>query len=556
MTTTPRRALLSIAIVAALAGCAPPSVRFVDRGILWDERDAQPIPQPRTRAFYSDWVGLRDAIFLPADRALGLDYGAESENPNALDEVGDSTWFRDPRRVVDADGRVWWRPLGGARVEEGPMAGYAHPTPPFVVTKGKTYGLNAGFQVRDATGQKWLFKFDHAGLVGLDTSTEAVAARIVWSLGWNVPAVEICDLSAEELRLSPTASMTDPVGDEVAMDGAALAAILARVPRLPDGRMRALASRWIAGHNVGPAPFFGRRDDDPNDRVPHEARRDLRGLQPVYALINNTDALETNTLDMYVGRPGEGHVVHYQQDVGGSFGARATGPQTYWMGRTIYLDPLEMVESILTLGLLRRSWQGAELKTARAVALARWPEIGFFDVEHFDPKEWTPVLHNPAFVRRTRRDTYWGAKRVALLEDDELDGAVRAGRYRPEAAAYLSSVLKGRRERIARTYFAETPPLESFAFRGRALCFEDWWLKRGLGGAAATRYLATGAVRGPVVDEGDGFTRCAPLTDGRGYRVASIAVARAGDRAPGRAVRVHFVDDGVVGGRRLIGIER
>jgi hypothetical protein len=551
-----RLLLFVVVVVAGSVSCAPPPMRFADRGILWDERDAQPIPMPRERVFYSDWVGLRDAVFLPVDRGLGLDYGDEAQNANALDEVGDSTWFRDPRRVLDADGRVWWRPLGGARVEAGPMDGLAHATPPFVVTKGKASGLNAGFQVRDANGQKWLLKFDHLGHIGLDTSTEAVTTRIVWSLGWNVPPVEIVDLAPDELRLSPAASMRDHVGDEVPLDARVLAAVLAQVPRLPDGRMRALASRWLEGRSVGPGPYFGRRDDDPNDRVPHEDRRDLRGLHAVYALINNTDALETNTLDMYVGRPGEGHVVHYQQDVGGAFGARATGPQSYWMGRTIYFDPLEAVASILTLGAWRRSWQGIDLKMARAAALARWPEIGFFDVEHFDPKGWTPVLDNPAFVRRTRRDRYWGAKRVALLTDDELEGAVRAGRYREAAARELVRVLKGRRERIVRAFFADAAPLESFAFRGRALCFEDWWVKLRLGGEAATRYQVTGAARGPVVDEGDGFTRCVALTDGSGYRVVSIAVARAGDRAPGRPVRVHFIDDGASGARRLIGIER
>jgi hypothetical protein len=538
-----------------VAGCAGSTVRFADRAILWDENDALPIPMPRERRFYSDWVGLRDAIFLPVDRALGLDYGHEAENANALDEIGDSTWFRDPRRVVDPDGRVWWRPLGAERMTEGPMKGLPHPTPPFTVTKGKTAGLNAGFQVRDANGQKWMLKFDHPGYIGLDTSTEAVTTRIVWSLGWNVPAVEIVDLSPEDLRVSPTATVSGRYGDEEAMDAEWLGQILARIPRLPDGKVRALASRWLEGRPVGPGPYFGRRDDDPNDRVPHEDRRDLRGLHAVFALINNTDSLETNTLDMYVGKPGEGHVVHYQQDVGGAFGARATGPQTYWMGRTIYFDPVEMVGQSLTLGLMPRDWQGFEVKSARAKALARWPELGFFDVEHFDPKRWTPVLDNPAFVRRTRRDAYWGAKRVGLLEDDEIEGAVRAGRYRDEAARELVSVLKGRRDRILRAYFADTAPLESFFFRGRSLCFEDWWRKRGLGGAAGTRFVVGGAARSPAIDERDGFTRCVALSEGSGYRVAEIAVMRPGDRRPGRAVRVHFVDDGARG-RRLVGLER
>lgn len=118
----------------------------------------------------------------------------------------------------------------------------------------------------------------------------------------------------------------------------------------------------------------------------------------------------------------------------------------------------------------------------------------------------------------------------------EIEGAVRAGRYRDEAARELVSVLKGRRDRILRAYFADTAPLESFCFRGRSLCFG-------------------GAGRGPAIDERDGFTRCVALSEGSGYRVAEIAVMRPGDRRPGRAVRVHFVDDGARG-RRLVGLER
>src|SRR5436309_521869 len=79
-------------------------------------------------------------------------------------------------------------------------------------------------------------------------------------------------------------------------------------------------------------------------------------------------------------------------------------------------------------------WDGARRLVERDRLAAAWPELGPFEAERFDPRDWHPALDNPAFVRQTARDRYWGAKRVISVGAGELRAAISAGQYRPAAA--------------------------------------------------------------------------------------------------------------------------
>jgi hypothetical protein len=209
-----------------------------------------------------------------------------------------------------------------------------------------------------------------------------------------------------------------------------------------------------------------------------------------------------------------------------------------------------VLAGFLSLGIWTRHWATLDFRAKRHWMIEHWPEIGWFDADHFDPKSWSPLWHNPAIDRMTARDRYWGMKRVLAFSYDEIRAAVAEGRYRAETAARLVEVLWGRRARIARAYMDEVAPFEDFAFEGDRLCFDDLAVQEGLGGIG-DEYRVRGL--GPV-EKRNGAHRCALIPPGRGYRIVELRVRRAGRKRTGPPVRVHFIDD--IDARRVIGIER
>jgi hypothetical protein len=521
-----------------LAGCAPP-MRFADRAILWKDPDDRPIPQPKPRDPPYHWVAIRDAAFDPLDQILALDYTAEAANVNAVDETPDSTWWTDRQRLP---GQARPRAFGEQEMHRGAFAERPLPLLPLTITKGKDKGGNLGFIVKDAIGRQFAIKMDPPGYVSLDTSTEVVVSRLAWAGGWNVPAESIVDLHLGDLQLSPKATHTDADGNKLPLDAERFRKLMARAPMNADGTIRALASLWIEGVVVGPYTYIGRRRDDPNDRVAHEDRRDLRGYGVFSAWVNNVDTTEANTLDSYVGDKGRGHLIHWQQDVGGSFGSRAAEPMFYWMGADTYFSTGRMLASLLSFGIANRAWEGEDVRARRARTLALYPELGWYDDVAFQPRDWHPIFDNPAFERATARDRYWGAKRILQLDEPALRAAIAEGRYRSAAAERLFQILWKRREKILRAYLRDVPPLDYFRVDKGALCWDDLWIVAGFGDERSADYSANGA----VLERGG--ARCAAVGDG--YRVLSLRVRRNGERQFSRDVRVHLVD------RRIVGVER
>jgi hypothetical protein len=552
-----RARLSALALVAALAGCASPPVRFADRAILWIDPDDLPIAQPPPRPPMGNgrfWVGANDAIFEPGERFFNVEYGVEAANVNAVDEVPDSTWWTDPRRDP-AHPSAPLRALAADELTRAAGDGTT-PEPPFRITAGLAGGSTAGFVAVDARGRKWALKFDPENHVGLVTGADAIASRLAWASGWRVPDDLIIEVSRSDLILAPDAKMPNRWGQKEHLDAGDVDSILWHCAREADGRYRVGASRWIAGKVLGPISWLGRDKHDPNDRVAHEDRRDLRGFGVWASWVDDVDIIENNTLDSYVGKPGQGHVVHYQLDVGGAFGTFSDTVAPFWMGDQSYFQADRIFAALFTLGFSRYRWDDPRWQERRRAIIAEYPEIGGFDGEHFDPRAWRPIVDVPPIVRMTARDRYWAAKHVAAFSRGEIAAVVATAHHRPAAATFLEQALWQRRERIARDAFSESAPLDHFAVDGARLCFVDLWLRSGLGGEAGTVWRAReeGRVLGFVHGAGSDGGVCMTLPPRDGYRVVVLDAARPGERHFGPTVAVHLM---VQGGRaRVIGVAR
>jgi len=536
------RSLLALTLL--LSACAP--VRFLDKPPLWKDPDDLPIARPERHSNGIEWTGLRDAILAPADRALTIDYGQEALNANSLDEVPDSSWWVDLRRTSEVNARP--RVLGAKGIERGAFGDDVGPVLPLTVVKGKTVGSTPGLVAHDARGQKYMLKLDPPHWLGLNSSTEVVATRLAWASGWLVPAEKLINVADDQLVLDEHAKTDDKDGNPTKLTAQMLKELLARTPRDADGTLRICASKWLEGQALGSWTYRGRLRDDPNDRIPHEDRRDVRGFGVFASWVNDIDTMENNTMDAYVGKSGRGHLVHYQQDVGGSFGQFAAIPNEVWMGDETFFMPKRILAAILTFGITSRRWEGERREERRRVLMRDYPELGYFDDATFHPRDWHPVLDNPAFVRATRRDRYWGAKRLYAFTPEEVRAAVHLGHYPKDTEDRLFTILWNRRLRILKAFFAEVAAIDYFRPVGDRICFDDLWIDAGLGGDPGYEaHLDHTLV--PVVD------RCVAV--GRvGYHVVTFGVGEPDPKAerPLHHVRVHVMSD--ERGLRVLGVER
>jgi hypothetical protein len=228
-----------------------------------------------------------------------------------------------------------------------------------------------------------------------------------------------------------------------------------------------MASRAIEGESIGPFLYDGTRPDDPNDIVPHQDRRDLRGLRVFSAWLNNTDAKAANSLDVVVTAKGVRSIRHYLLDFGSALGSDGDAPKDPRLGYEYMIStPGATIKRILGLGLVPESWD-----TAR---FPRLSAVGHFDSELFDPETWKPDYPNPAFLNHLPDDDYWAAKQVMAFTADDIRAIVETARYSDNRSAeYMISTLAARRDKIGRTYLSRVLSLDHFRVERDELMFDD-----------------------------------------------------------------------------------
>ena len=160
------------------------------------------------------------------------------------------------------------------------------------------------------------------------------------------------------------------------------------------------------------------RNDDSNDLIPHDRRRDLRGLEVLFAWLNHTNAKGDNSLDSIDGKGPDARIVHHLLDFGDSFGSDSDIAKDPRHGQEFWLPTTrEQTNCAMPLGLVPTSWEKAKYPH-------QLPTVGNFTATGFDPLAWKPNYTNPAFLEMTPQDAYWGAKRVMSFSNEDIRAVV------------------------------------------------------------------------------------------------------------------------------------
>ena len=466
-------ALLWLAPVAARADRPP----LVDGPVAWYEDDRRDIEEPEER----DPNLLRDIVHTSTTRplkrhtspanvgrmvrsAFGGDRWPPAANVNALDEALNSSWFTNRIGLYDLTAQECARGPGDG---DGPDRSGA-----WTVVGAKTEGVTPGFNIRDASGDVYVIKFDPPGQLYSTTAPGVIVGRLLHAAGYNVPDDAVVTFTRDRLVLGDDVKIRTLDGKRP-MTTEDLDAILQRVQPLEDGRWLAIASKYLSGKPVGPFDYKGRRDDDPNDRIDHEDRRELRGLRLFCAWLNHFDTKQHNTLDMYVEEDGKRFVKHHLIDFASTLGSGASGPAPKY-GWEYGLDAPAIFGRLLTLGLVETDWRTHSRPEGT-------PAIGYFDTKNLSVKSFEPLTPNTAFALATDRDFYWAAKILSAFSDEHLAGVVEAAGYgNPEAADYVTRTLSARRDVLVREVFEDHCPVDFFRVEDDRLIGRNLGVERGL----------------------------------------------------------------------------
>ncbi len=408
--------------------------------------DMQTIAKPTTYETGYLWDFSNNTFIQPFTKLprLGRKF-VEAYNVNTLDEVPNSSWFTNRNGVRQMSIAEIKR---AANETDGPAPGA------LTVVKGKTNGITPGFQVKDSHGDVYLLKFDPIGYLEMSSGAEAIATRLFYAIGYNVPQNTIYRFRRDQLKLDPKATFTDSFGKKRQLTEADVHTILKLAASYPNGEYRALASKFLKGKPVGNFTFAGTRADDANDIIPHEQRRDLRGLRLFAAWLNHNDIRNGNNLDMFVKEDGREFIRHYLIDFGSTLGSDTAFPNANEVGYAHQVDFGEARKSLLTFGLYQPHWRSTENRV-------QFTSVGNFASDQFKPQQWKSNFPLAAFQNMTDRDGYWAAKIVASFTDEQIRAAVETGELSdPKAAEYLTQQLIKRRDAITREYFTRNAALD------------------------------------------------------------------------------------------------
>ena len=287
------------------------------------------------------------------------------------------------------------------------------------------------------------------------TGSEIVAAKLFWAAGYHTAEYHIAQLVPSNLVIGKDTRITPPGEMPRPMNQSDILWLLGRADRDPDGSYRVILSKAAPGRPVGRIKFHGTRADDPNDVIPHEHRRELRGYFVFAAWLNHVDAKGINSLSTLVTENGRSFIRNYLLDFGSALGSAAIGPREGWEGyEALVEEPGEIGKRALSLGFNIPVWRTQDYFES--------PSIGRLPRDHskWNPEEWWPHITNAAFRHMRPDDTFWAATKLAAINDEMIRAAVAEGKFGDkESEEFLAKAISDRRLRILQTFLPKVNPI-------------------------------------------------------------------------------------------------
>jgi hypothetical protein len=432
-------------------------------------REPDPIDASGVKPFaiHLSWDILSSLFLKEGTRSI-----QPAQNVNTIGEVPDSSWFTN---------RAGSLPLAAADVAKGPDT-TAGPSGRWTIVSGKSEGVRPGFTITDGKGVRWFLKLDAPGYPEQATGAEVVATKLFWTAGYYVAETRVAILRRENLVLNEGATITVN-GKKRRLTSTDVQRVLDLSERNVDGTYRVLASKQLEGEPVGEFLYYGTHSEDPNDVVPHEDRRELRGMVVFAAWIDRVDAKAGNTLDILVPEDGKTLVRHQVLDFGSTLGSAGLGPNEYWEGYEYLYSGRALTRKLLGFGFPIEPWRKISYPSLRG--------IGRLEGDHFDPEKWKSRVPNAAYIRADAEDKFWAARKLRAIDDGMIAAAVKSGQYSdPAAEKYLTDTLIKRRDAILRAYLPKLNPVANPKLDGGGvLVFEN--AAESLAASQSTTYEAS-----------------------------------------------------------------
>jgi hypothetical protein len=509
-----------------------------------DSQDASNVQPKSVNLVYDE---ARNLFGNPGDP----DMNRRALNINTIDEVPDSSWFTN--RVIGP------RPMTIEEVAKGPDTA-AGPAPGnWTVVSGKSDGITPGFTILDSSGDRWFIKFDPPKWREMATGAEVAVTKLFHALGYFVPENHIAYLRRENLVVGERATIAAADGGERQLTTTDVDRLLRIAAQEADGSYRVVASKALAGKPVGPFLYVGTRSDDPNDIVPHEHRRELRGLRVFAAWTNHVDTKAINSLDTLVTENGRAVVRHHLIDFGSTMGSASIKAREYDEGHEYIADPRRTLKGIVSLGLYIPGFHFIDYPS--------YPSVGYFSADGFNPPAWKPRVPNPAFRRARADDTFWAARRVMAFTDEMIRAAVRTGQYSdPAAERHIADTLIARRNAIGQAWLTNVNPIIDPALDGAGrLTFRNAAVASRVAKAPASYEVAwfvfdntartATPIGPPVTAAGEESKAPAGLPSAAGSFVR-VQIRAVNPPHPSWTAPVHAYFQRTGGGWKLVGFER